>query len=50
MPKPTELRPQGQVASPIEDMVAEGEPYEPRRKEWHTSVIGMFSLLSVVDN
>jgi hypothetical protein len=50
MPKPTELRPQGQVASPTEDMVEEGEPCEPRREEWHTSIIGMFSLLGVMDN
>ncbi|EWY97523.1 hypothetical protein FOYG_02354 [Fusarium oxysporum NRRL 32931] len=50
MPKPTELRPQGQVASPIEDMVAEGEPYEPRRKEWHTSVIVVLCSHFVVMN
>ncbi|EGU86386.1 hypothetical protein FOXB_03096, partial [Fusarium oxysporum f. sp. conglutinans Fo5176] len=44
--KPTELKPQGQVASPTEDMIEEGDsqlyshPDEPRREEWRTSIIG----------
>ncbi|KAI3567982.1 hypothetical protein IWW34DRAFT_641297 [Fusarium oxysporum f. sp. albedinis] len=46
MSKPTELKPQGQVASPTEDMIEEGDsqlyshPDEPRREEWRTSIIG----------
>ncbi|KAI8401616.1 hypothetical protein FOFC_18485 [Fusarium oxysporum] len=56
MSKPTELKPQGQVASPTEDMIEEGDsqlyshPDEPRREEWRTSIIGLFSLLGVMNN
>ncbi|KAJ3454591.1 hypothetical protein MRS44_013191 [Fusarium solani] len=50
MSKPTEPRPQGQVASPTEDMVEEGESREPRREEWRTSIIVVLCSHFVVMN